>query len=74
MEKSEYRKALGTFMTGVTIVTSFDEIGEPWGVTANSFTSVSLDPPVILVCLGKQGRAYPTFAASKRFAVNILSV
>lgn len=73
MEKSAYRKALGNFLTGVTIVTTLDEEGEPWGVTANAFTSVSLEPPVILVCLSKQGRVYPIISASKRFAVNILS-
>jgi len=72
-QKSQYRQALGAFLTGVTVVTALDEAGEPWGVTANSFTSVSLDPAIILVCLGKQGRAWPAFAAAERFAVNILA-
>lgn len=73
VEKSEFRKALGTFLTGVTVVTTVDGAGEPWGVTANSFTSVSLDPPIILVCLGRQGRAWPAFGIAERFAVNILA-
>ena len=73
MEKSNLRAALGSFITGVTIVTVFDANNEPWGVTANSFTSVSLEPPLVLVCIGKKGRTYPTFAASDRFAVNVLS-
>jgi len=72
--KSEYRQALGAFLTGVTIVTTLDETNAPWGVTANSFTSVSLDPQIILVCLGRHGRAAPAFAATSRFAVNILAM
>lgn len=73
MNVTEYRKMLGSFMTGVTVVSTLDEDGAPWGVTANSFTSVSLAPPVVLVCIGKAGRTYPTFAASDGFAVNILA-
>ena len=69
----DYRKALGSFPTGVTIVTAFDPLGEPWGLTANSFTSVSLEPPVISVCIAKSGRVFPTLKASNTFAVNILS-
>lgn len=73
MSVAEYRKTLGAFLTGVTVVTTFDAQGLPWGFTANSFTSVSLDPPLVLVCLGRHGKTYPTFAASERFAVSILS-
>ena len=49
----ELRRAFGTFMTGVTVVTTFGADGSPRGFTANSFTSVSLDPPLLLVCIGK---------------------
>ncbi len=73
MDVADYRRALGSFPTGVTIVTAFDKAGQPWGLTANSFTSVSLAPPVISVCIAKSGRVFPTLAASGRFAVNILS-
>ncbi len=73
MDLNDYRRALGAFPTGVTIVTAFDEMGEPWGLTANSFTSVSLEPPVISVCVAKSGRVFPTLTQSTRFAVNILS-
>lgn len=73
MDVKDYRRALGSFPTGVTIVTAFDEMGEPWGLTANSFTSVSLEPPVISVCVAKSGRVFPTLTKSTRFAVNILS-
>ncbi|WP_425080890.1 flavin reductase family protein [Ruegeria arenilitoris] len=73
MDVREYRRALGAFPTGVTIVATYDENREPWGLTANSFTSVSLQPPVISVCVAKSGRVFPTLSQSDHFAVNILS-
>ena len=73
MDLKDYRRALGAFPTGVTIVTAFDDEGEPWGLTANSFTSVSLEPPMISVCIAKAGRVFQTLKESNRFAVNILS-
>ena len=69
----ELRKALGTFVTGVTIITTIDEAGTPRGFTANSFTSVSLDPPLLLVCLAKSAFSYSVFASAQQFAVNILA-
>ena len=69
----ELRRALGTFATGVTVVTTIDDDGAPRGFTANSFTSVSLDPPLILVCLAKTAASHPVFRSADRFAVNILS-
>jgi flavin reductase (DIM6/NTAB) family NADH-FMN oxidoreductase RutF len=60
-------------LTGVTVVTAFDEQGEPRGFTANSFTSVSLDPPLVLVCIAKQAGSFPMFAAADGYAINILS-
>ena len=48
----EYRKTLGKFVTGVTIITTCEKDGTPRGFTANSFTSVSLEPPLILICIG----------------------
>ena len=65
------REAFGAFMTGVTIVTALGEEG-PVGLTANSFTSVSLDPPLLLVCVAKASSSLPTIHASGGFAVNIL--
>ncbi|WP_170766234.1 flavin reductase family protein [Ruegeria lacuscaerulensis] len=73
MDVRDYRHALGAFPTGVTIVATYDVDGEPWGLTANSFTSVSLEPPVISVCIAKSGRVFPTLSQSDHFAVNILS-
>lgn len=67
------RDAFGAFLTGVTVVTSWSEEGAPIGFTANSFTSVSLDPPLLLVCLAKTSRNCATLTSSKGFGVNILS-
>ena len=67
------RQALGTFATGVTVVTTVDGDGKPRGFTANSFTSVSLDPPLILVCLSKESASCPAFSESRHFCVNILA-
>lgn len=67
------RGAFGTFMTGVTIVTALSKNGTPVGFTANSFSSVSMDPPMLLVCPGKFLSTYETFANCTHFAVNILA-
>jgi flavin reductase (DIM6/NTAB) family NADH-FMN oxidoreductase RutF len=66
------RRALGTFVTGVTIITTRDADGTPRGMTANSFTSVSLDPPLLLVCVGKGAHSFAAFNSSPAFAVNLL--
>ena len=72
--KLALRQALGAFATGVTIVTAITpETGEPVGFTANSFTSVSLDPPLLLVCLAQSAASYRAFRAAESFAVNVLS-
>ena len=73
MLPSDYRRVLGCFPTGVTVVATFDAEGAPWGLTANSFCSVSLDPPLILICLDRRGRAWPVFAEAERFSINILA-
>ena len=66
------RRAFGTFLTGVTVITTLDEDGRPRGMTANSFTSVSLDPPLLLVCVGKGAASYSAFEGTGCFAVNLL--
>lgn len=66
------RDALGSFATGVTVVTCIDEGGKPVGLTANSFTSVSLEPPLLLVCVHRQARSADALAGAERFAVNVL--
>jgi flavin reductase (DIM6/NTAB) family NADH-FMN oxidoreductase RutF len=67
------RNAFGAFATGVTVVTTRQPDGTPRGFTANSFTSVSLDPPLLLVCLAKTAHSADTFRDAPHFAVNILA-
>lgn len=69
----EFRKALGSFTTGVTVVTTREPSGEDIGLTANSFNSVSLDPPMVLWSLSKASRSLSAFRDAKCFAVHILS-
>ncbi|MGB1238317.1 MAG: flavin reductase family protein [Pseudomonadales bacterium] len=69
----ELRSAFGAYMTGVTVVTAVSEDGEKVGFTANSFTSVSVDPALLLVCPAKSLSSYEVFNNCKHFAVNILA-
>ena len=73
-DAKEFRKTLGTFTTGVTIITTCTEDGTPVGLTANSFNSVSLDPPMVLWSLAKTSRNLETFTATEHWAVHILAV
>ena len=66
------RDALGCFATGVTVVTCVDDEGQPFGLTVNSFTSVSLDPPLLLVCLAKAAASAAALIEASHFAVNVL--
>jgi flavin reductase (DIM6/NTAB) family NADH-FMN oxidoreductase RutF len=68
----EFRHVLGHFATGVTVVTTLDAEGRPAGLTASSFTSVSLDPPLILVCVDDKAQCYTALRDAGRFAVNVL--
>lgn len=68
------RDAMGLFATGVTIVTTYDADGKPIGLTANSFTSVSLEPPLLLVCIAKTAGSLRCFEANERFAINVLQI
>jgi flavin reductase (DIM6/NTAB) family NADH-FMN oxidoreductase RutF len=68
----ELRDAFGLFATGVTVVTAVRPDGTPVGVTANSFTSVSLEPPLLLWCLAGGSSAAPAFTHGASFAVHIL--
>ncbi len=73
IDAKDLRKAFGSFATGVTVVTTESDASGPVGFTANSFTSVSLDPPLLLVCLAHGMRCFPLFEQTQRFAVNILA-
>jgi flavin reductase (DIM6/NTAB) family NADH-FMN oxidoreductase RutF len=73
IDPGELRQVLSTFVTGVTVITTLDADGQPQGLTANSFNSVSLDPPLVLWSQGLRARSHPVFRAAERFTVNILA-
>ena len=76
VDPNQYRDVLGRFVTGVTIVTSASrgpQGMQPWGTTVNAFTSVSLDPPLVLICVGRERSIHPVIDAAGRFVVNILA-
>lgn len=73
IDKAQFRKALGAFTTGVTVVTTRGADGKDYGLTANSFNSVSMDPPMVLWSLGKTSSSIQAFTGSEHFAVHILS-
>jgi flavin reductase (DIM6/NTAB) family NADH-FMN oxidoreductase RutF len=68
----EFRRACGRFATGVTIASVLDPQGVPHGLTVSSFTSVSLNPPLILICLGHEVSIIDIFRASRFFGINVL--
>jgi len=71
VSQADFRRALGSFATGVTVIT-VDYEGEVHGMTANAFTSVSLDPLLILVCVDHKARTHAHLHAKKRFGINVL--
>ncbi len=73
LDVRDLRRAFGHFATGVTIVTTLDASGSPCGFTANSFTSVSIDPPLLLVNIARSAFGCDAFTGSRGFAVNILA-
>jgi flavin reductase (DIM6/NTAB) family NADH-FMN oxidoreductase RutF len=68
-----FRHVMGNFATGITVITTRDGNGNPYGLTVNSFTSVSLDPVLVLVCLDNKLSGLQSFKNSKHFGVSILS-
>lgn len=72
-DRRDFRRALGQFATGVTVVTARGEDSHPIGVTVNSFSSVSLNPPLVLWSLARQSASLADFTHATRFAVNVLS-
>ena len=73
VDPKELRRVMGHFATGVTVITTKDIHGAPYGLTANAFMSLSLDPPLALISVDKTAQCYGCFDASKVFAVNFLS-
>jgi flavin reductase (DIM6/NTAB) family NADH-FMN oxidoreductase RutF len=70
--QDEFRRAMGAFATGVTIIT-LDDAGSVHGMTANAFTSVSLEPLLVLVCVDRQAKTHGHLHARKRFGINVLA-
>jgi flavin reductase (DIM6/NTAB) family NADH-FMN oxidoreductase RutF len=68
-----FRSALGQFATGVTVMTGVSPLGDPVGITVTSFNSLSLEPPLILWSLGRDGGSFACFQVGTAFAVNVLS-
>lgn len=73
IDKNELRRVMGHFCTGVTVITTLSKEGTLHGFTANAFTSVSLVPPLVLICVDKKAESYSSFEESRVFTVNILS-
>ncbi len=73
IDSRDFRNALGMFATGVTIVTAMSTDGRPYGVTCNSFASVSLNPPLVLWSLGMFSQGQPIFQNASHFTVNVLA-
>ena len=69
----EFRRTCGRFATGVAIATVLDAQGQPHGLTVSSFTSVSLDPPLVLICLGQAVTVIDFFRAARHFGINVLT-
>jgi flavin reductase (DIM6/NTAB) family NADH-FMN oxidoreductase RutF len=74
IDKDLFRRVLSHFAAGVTVVTTVDADHRPHGLTATAFSSVSLEPPLVLVCVDKQAETYPQFEPAGVFAVNFLSL
>lgn len=72
-ENTSLREVMRSYPTGVTIVAACDAGGVPFGLTVNSFASVSLDPPLVLVCIGRSSSCHDRLVSAPRFAVTILS-
>jgi len=73
-DPQDFRAALGTFTTGVTIITTRTASGDPVGITANSFNSVSLNPPLVLWSLAKNARSLDAFLTTRHWNVHVLSI
>src|SRR5436305_14570191 len=72
VSQEDFRAALGRFASGVTVVTTKDAGGELHGITVSAFCSVSLDPPMVLICVEKTAGSHPALEESAIFVVNIL--
>ena len=71
-DQRQFRDAVGCFATGVTIVTTLDHDGNKVGITANSFTSLSRDPPLVLFCVDSRINSFEAFESCRHFNINVL--
>ena len=72
VSEDEFRSALSCFASGISVVTTKDAAGDPHGITVSAFCSVSLDPPLVLICIEKTTVSHDAFTESNAFVVNIL--
>ncbi len=72
VSSEEFRSAVAHFATGVTVITTVDDQGQPHAMTANSFTSVCVEPPVVLVCVAHGAYTHEFLERTRRFGVSIL--
>ena len=73
VSKDEFRQAMSRFISGVTVVTSKSEDGVLLGITVSAFSSLSLDPPLVIICIGKNASLHDHLKEGRHFAVNVLS-
>lgn len=73
VSKDDFKQVMGSFAAGVTVVTTVDPEGRKWGLTATAFTSLSMDPPLCLVCVDKRAGSHGPLTEVRKFAVNMLT-
>ncbi|MER6996391.1 flavin reductase family protein [Streptomyces sp. NPDC000410] len=73
IEATDFRDVVGRFPSGITVVAGLDEDGEPAGLVCQSFASLSLDPPLVMLCVGKSSTSWPKVRSSGRFGVSVLA-
>lgn len=73
VDRDTFLEVMTAFPTGVGVVTTVDEAGEPWGLTSNAISSVSADPPMLLVCVARTSRTLPALLARRGFLVNFMA-
>ncbi len=73
MNPGEFRRACGLFATGIAVAAVIGRDGKPHGLTVNSFTSVSLEPPLVLVCVDHKAASHGPFSSAEFFAINVLA-
>ncbi|SFT87942.1 flavin reductase family protein [Pseudomonas marincola] len=73
IDHNVYKQVMGSFPSGVTVITTLDDQGDIVGMTASAFSSLSMDPPLVLFCPNYSSDSYPALIKSKRFAIHLLS-